>query len=109
MRNQVVSAEDHLARLLAQVAMPTETRSTCSPRYDEVVVGVTHHSDLLVTIVFRAKKRGLLRVVRIDHSEARWVVCSHDEIPIDPHARHRQPGQVTYPERDYLEPPTSGL
>lgn len=104
-----MSAEADRTELLERLALPPETRSTCSPRYDEIVVGVVHHSELLVTIVFRAKKRGLLRVVRIDHSEARWVVCSHDEIPIDPHARHRQPGQVTYPERDYLEPPTSGL
>jgi hypothetical protein len=92
--------------LVDRLALRRELHTTLRPLYDEIVVGVEQPSADLVTAVFRATRRGVLRVVQITRSDGcGWALRSCDEVPVAEHAGYAPPGHLDYSDRSaYLAP-----
>ena len=95
-------------KVLAGLVLDPSTRLRCSPRYDELLLAATPVTESLVTIVYRARKRGCLRVLQLSSSDGRWSIVSENVVPTEAPVRSATT-PIEYAEREFHFVPGSGV
>lgn len=87
-------------RVLAELVLDPTTHQRCAPRYDELLMTATFSTESLVTVVYRAVRRGELRVLQLQREADRWTLASENYVPI---VRDEQtaPERLDYSERTF--------
>jgi hypothetical protein len=94
--------------VLDQVALDPNTREVCRPLHDELIVSATHNTEKLATIIFRSRKRAVVRVVQVAREGGRWELVTESEVPIGGPTVDDRPERIEYPLREFHFLPGSG-